>query len=235
MTWRQYCLMFTGPVIVVLLCNLTGIALASEAHWSMNEHRGTVLHDVTGHGFKGSIGHKVGLDGSAHRFSRTGKTYVPGRIDRVPDYGRLDPGTHPFSVQVRFLWQGGNDRNLIQKGQGSPAGGLFKMKTTVPSLGQPEGHIKCLFRGSTSDSQVESYSGHRLDDGTWHTVLCRRTRTGTVMAVDGKQVDANGNDPGVISNDWPIAIGGNSECDAEGLICNYWSGRVADIKWKVSR
>jgi hypothetical protein len=221
-------------LLTVALLLVPTPALASSAHWSMNENRGTVLHDATGHGFTGTIGRKVRLTGKAHRFTFTANaTSVPGRIDTVPDYDRLDPGSKPFSVRVRFQWQGAHDRNLIQKGQGSPDGGLFKMKTSVPAEGQPKGQLKCLFRGSTGDSQVESYGHSRLDDGKWHVVECTRTPTGTVMAIDGVVVDRNGNDPGVISNDWPIAIGGNSACDAEGLICNYWYGQISDIQWKV--
>lgn len=225
-------------VLVVFIVVFAATAYATTAHWRMDENRGTVLRD-SAHNHDGMIGRKVITNGAVHRFTKAPRnTYVPGRIDLVPDSDVLDPGNDPFAVTVTFTWPEGSDNNLIQKGQGSPAGGLFKMKTTVRGMDppQPPGHIKCLFRGSTGDSQVESYSGPRLDDGKWHTVTCRRTSIGTVMAVDGKQVDSNGNDPGVISNDWPIAIGGNSSC-ADGVVleCNYWHGRIGDIKWDVRR
>lgn len=223
-------------LLVLVLFVVTMVAAnANTSHWRMDD-RYRVLHDSAGNQ-DGSIGRKVITNGHSHKFTKAPpNTQIPGRIDTVPDAGQLDPGNAPFAVTVSFTWPEGTDNNLIQKGQGSPAGGIFKMKTTVPGLGQPEGQIKCLFRGSTGDSQVESYGGPRLDDGLWHTVVCRRTNAGTVMAVDGRQIDVNGNDPGIISNDWPIAIGGNSSCsDGIELECNYWHGRIGDIKWDVRR
>lgn len=206
-----------------------------QAHWAMNDSpNAAVLHDTTG-SFNGTTGSKVIRDRASHRYTPIDrKVYEPRRIDTVPDNDSLDPGDSPFSVRVKFLWNRNQDNNLIQKGQGSPAGGLFKMKTSVPLAGQPPGYIKCLFRGSTGDSQVESYSAPRLDDGQWHVVNCARTADGTVMKIDGVVVDTNDNDPGAISNDWPITIGGNTHCDAPDLECNYWWGRIGDIRWTVT-
>jgi hypothetical protein len=224
--------------IIAFLVALSPVAAADwDADWGMNEHRGSTLHDLTGHGLTGHIGGHVRLNGSSHGFSHIERhIYRPGRIDVVPDYPLLDPEDYPFTVKARFKWPGNQDNNIVQKGQGSPAGGMFKMKTSVPFSGsQPPGHIKCLFRGSTGDSQVESYSHKRLDDNLWHTVTCTRNASGTVMKVDGVIVDRNDNDPGTISNDWPVSIGGNSYCDAPDLECNYWYGRIDYIKWDVKR
>lgn len=201
----------------------------------MNENRGSVLHDSSGHGFSGHIGKKVLLNGSSHGFRHIASgVYRPGRIDTVPDYSRLDPGEHAFTVKARFKWSyHDHDNNIVQKGQGSPYGGIFKMKTSVPSQGQPRGQLKCLFRGSIGDSQVESYGHRRLDDNKWHTVECSRNGKGTVMRIDGVVVDRNSKQPGVISNNWPIAIAGNTACDSPDLECNYWSGRIDYVKWRV--
>jgi hypothetical protein len=203
------------------------------AHWDMNEHRrAKILHDVSGNGYDGTIGRRVIRSGTNHRFTPIAYGVKQnGRVDVVPDAAGLDPGDAPFSVRVTFKWPGNYDNNLIQKGQGSPAGGMFKMKTTVPAAGQPPGYLKCLFRGSIGDSQVESYAAPRVDDGKWHTVLCRRTTTHTVMRLDGTVVDTNPKDPGTISNDWPIAIGGDTSCASSE--CNFWWGRIGDVRWSV--
>lgn len=232
--------------LIALWVALGGIAYADTAHaeviahWGMNEPvthpiGSRVLQDESIYTHRGTIGRRVVLDGHSHHFLRAPRgVEQPGRIDRVPDSDDLDPGAQPFSISIRFLWAGGGDRNLIQKGQGSPAGGMVKVKTSVPKLGQPEGQVKCLFRGSTGDSQVESYGGRRLDDREWHRLICRRTATGTVMVLDGVKVDTNAHDPGVIANSWPVAIGGNTYCPPEeGLSCNYFRGRIADIVWRV--
>lgn len=218
---------------VPLLCS--GTAYASTAHWTMNEKHTSVLRDATGHGYTGTIGRHVVLDGATHRYLPIARGIKQnGRIDVVPDNNRLDPGARSFSVRVRFLWNQNSDNNLIQKGQGSPVGGLFKMKTTVESAGQPPGQLKCLFRGDIGDSQVESYGHHRLDNGKWHVVLCGRNAHGTYMRIDGQPVDHNPKQPGVISNDWPIAIGGNTYCPPDfGYECNYWWGRIGDITWNI--
>lgn len=206
------------------------------ANWGMNEsHNGTVLHDYTGHGYDGTRGDQVIVNGSSHRFTPVPRgVVVDGRLDTVPDSDGLDPGGHKFTVKTRFKWPRDHDNNLVQKGQGSPAGGMFKMKTAVLGEGNPKGGIKCLFRGSIGDSQVESWSNPkvgRLDDGAWHTIVCQRTRNGTSMTVDGVLADTNPKAPGVISNDWPVSIGGNTSCASSE--CNYWWGRIDYVRWFI--
>jgi hypothetical protein len=208
---------------------------AKVAAWEMNEHKhATTLHDAVGN-LDGHVGSRTTPSGTFHSFPREDKDGVyPQHVDTVPDNPALDPGNDDFAVEVRFTWPKTNDKNLIQKGQGDPAGGMFNMKTTVPAAGQPEGYIKCLFRGDAGDSQVESYAAPKLNDGAWHTVRCQRTSAGTAMWVDGTKVDTNDNDSGVISNDWPIAIGGNTVCEdtpTENNICNYWFGTIGYVRW----
>ena len=215
------------------------------AAWEMNEHTDQVnLRDATGNHFSGIIGGRVTpTDRRYHNFPKEPRdTVVPQHIDLVQDYDGLDPGFGDFMVQVSFKWDNDrHDMNLVQKGQGSPAGGLFKMKTSVPSEGQPKGGIKCLFRGSTGDSQVESWGARhggikpgRLNDGKWHSVECSRDVNGTVMFVDGVFVDQNTNQPGEIDNDWPISIGGNTYCrdtPTQENQCNYWWGKIGRVRW----
>lgn len=201
------------------------------AHWQMNERKGHTLRDSSSNHLAGFIGRHVILNGHDHRFPPIARgVFQRGRIDFVPDNPLLDPGDASFSVRVQFLWNQNDDNNLIQKGQGDPAGGMFKMKTTATGSRLP-GYIYCLFRGSTGDSTVSSEAYPRLDDGQWHVVLCKRTITGTAMWVDGVQVDTNDNDPGTISNDWPVSIGGNKQW-APGQEPNYFWGRIGDVQWR---
>jgi hypothetical protein len=210
----------------------------SIARWEMNEHRHPGccyqrLVDSSGNGHHGVIGKQLrnDLSGRYHHFTKAARTSFHGRkrIDYVPNELGLDPGSAGFAVTVRFRWLRGNDMNLVQKGQGSPAGGMFKVKTSVPANGQPEGYLKCLFRGSLGDSQVESYDAPRSDDGQWHVLRCERLETGgTRMILDGAIVDTNYNDPGSISNDWPVTIGGNVKCGQ--YLCNYWHGDIGYVR-----
>jgi len=201
------------------------------ALWEMNEGpKQSVLHDSTGNGFVGTIGTRIIKNGKYQTFPREDKqAFRPQHIDRIPDNDILDPGFGDFAVVARFKW--GNNRhdiNIVQKGQGNPTGGIFKMKTSLKS--QAIGGIKCLFRGSAGNSQVESYPNHSpLNDGKWHTVRCERTVDGSSMFIDGVFVDNNPNLAGEISNDWPITIGGNIKC--EQYLCNYWWGKIGYVRW----
>lgn len=222
-------------VVVVVVAVLILAAKPADARtvalWKMNETRGDVLKDAA-HNFRGHIGKRVGLNGQSHFFSRLdGQAYAPQHIDWVPDDDRLDPGDAPFAVTayIKYGPRKTKDRNVVQKGQGSPAGGMFKMKTNDGD--EPLGMIKCLFRGSGGDSSVNSSSIRRIDNDRWHTVTCKRTLTGTVMQVDGRVVDRNPNDPGTISNNYPVAIGGNTFCQTgDSGKCNYWAGRIGFIR-----
>jgi len=205
------------------------------AKWEMNEKKGATVLKDSANSFDGRIGKHVVTNGSYHYFSRVDQDTVrPAHIDRIPDNDTLDPAFGDFAVSVKFKWPKSNDRNLVQKGQGSPVGGIFKMKTTVPAQGEAEGYIKCLFRGSSGDSQVVSYGYPKLNDDQWHVVRCERTNNGTAMFVDGTFVDMNTTQPGSISNDWPIAIGGNSYCEdtpTQENQCNYWHGKIGFVRW----
>lgn len=222
---------------LVIGAGLLGFALPAHAGdtwyhvaaWEMNEKAGaTVLHD-SANSFDGVIGDRITTNGSYQSFPREDRQgFFPQHIDRIPDNDSLDPGFGDFAVVARFKW--GNDRhdiNIVQKGQGSPAGGMFKMKTSLKR--QAIGGIKCLFRGSTGDSQVESYPTFGpLNDNDWHTVKCVRDNNGTTMFVDGTFVDLNTKQPGEISNDWPITIGGNIKC--QNYLCNYWWGQLDYVR-----
>ena len=225
-------------VPICIASGLLGFALPASAGdtdwypaaaWEMNERIPQVLKDSTGNGFVGEIGDRVTLNKKYHSFPREKRdAFRPEHIDRVYYSPELNPGTADFAVSVRFRWPNKrHDMNLVQKGQGNPEGGLFKMKTSVGN--QPDGAIKCLFRGSEGDSQVESYGYAALNDGKWHHVRCERTVAGSSMFIDGNFVDNNPKLVGDITNDWPITIGGNIKCSQ--YICNYWWGQIGYVRW----
>ena len=232
---------------VAIVAVVLGMAVTAQAglkswvpiaSWELNERpAASLLHDGTGHGFTGHIGKRVTpTKRTYHHFPREARDAVkPQHVDVVPDSSGLDPGTADFSVVVRFRWSNNrNDMNFVQKGQGSPAGGMFKVKTSVPGAGQPPGGVKCLFRGSVGDSQVESYPTHApLNDDQWHQLQCSRTTHGTVMRIDGDVVDINHKQPGLIANSWPVAIGGNTYCNdtmTDQNQCNYFWGAIDYVR-----
>lgn len=199
--------------------------------WRMNETSGSRLVDSSALGLHGVIGGAVALNGRYHALTLAGYVERSDReaIDVVPDNEQLNPGSDDFSVTAQIWWGPARDRNIVQKGQGSPAGGMFKMKTSVRRW-EPLGGVKCLFRGSRGDSTVNSYSMASLADQQWHTVTCLRTHEGTEMRVDGVTVDQNPRQPGWISNNWPLAIGGNTYCQDGENSCNFWPGRIGFVR-----
>lgn len=225
-------ILFVVIVLLFMSCgNDASAAGSKEAHWGMNERRGHILHDSAGSPQDGHIGKHVKTTGSYHHFPFVNQLKkIPGHIDVVPDSPVLDPGSKNFSVAARVRFNTMADRNIIQKGQGTPAGGIFKMK--VKGVVKA-GWVECIYKGSKGNSYVDS--NRDLGNNKWHTIRCVRTHHGTTMFVDGKKIEHNPKNPGIISNTWPVAIGGNTYCwEDAARRCNYWHGDIGNLIWHVN-
>ena len=229
-------LVFSGSAMASATTSATTTATATPTWqtigwWRMNETSGSQLVDSSGYALNGLIGGAVQLNGRYHSLVMSG--YIERSdeeaVDIVANSEQLNPRNDDFSVTAQIWWDPRRNRNIVQKGQGSPAGGMFKMKSSVRSW-EPLGGVKCLFRGSRGDSTVNSYSIPSLADQRWHTVTCLRTDAGTEMRVDGVTVDQNPRQPGWISNNWPLAIGGNTYCEGGENLCNFWVGRIGFVR-----
>ena len=215
-----------GLCLVPLLFVGTANAATSSrvvGYWPMTETAGSVLHDRSGNHLDGTIGPGIVLTGKYLGFP-----YIPHKVEdperevSVPDNPMLDPGKGYFSVSVDIWWGPRIDRNIVQKGQGSPVGGMFKIKS---SIYEPAGSVFCLFRGPLGDSTVKTQAN--LVDKHWHNITCTRSATGVRIFVDGKFVDYNPKPTGYIDNNWPLAIGGNTYCPVTE--CNYWNGHIRSL------
>jgi hypothetical protein len=194
------------------------------AAWNMNERAGsTVMRDDSGNGLNGRIGAEVGVaqvgGARGYRFDRlepdTPPTH-PRHLVVVPDSSLLNPGTDDFGVTLRLRtdYQFGN---IIQKGQATVGGGSWKLQI-------PSGHVQCWFRGSAGSVLVTA--PHQINDGRWHVVRCDRTEEGVSVAVDGVRVAGRYGATGRIANDWPLSIGGKTDCDQRVVGCDYYAGDI---------
>ncbi|GIF20487.1 hypothetical protein BJ973_001609 [Actinoplanes tereljensis] len=197
------------------------------AYWAMNEEPGSrYMYDSSGNGLHGNIGTEVVTgrsygDGLGYGFGRlqpdTPPTH-PQHLVGVADYAALDPDDRDYSVslRIRTIYQFGN---VVQKGQATAAGGSFKIQI-------PSGKVQCWFRGSAG--QVLVTGPKPINDGNWHTVTCTRYGSGVALAIDGVMAASKAGPTGMISNAWPLSIGGKPSCDQVSVGCDYFAG---DLDW----
>jgi hypothetical protein len=225
---------YSIAVVLTVATVLTGTATAADAAdddvvalWRMNESSGArTMADSSGNGLRGSIGREVDtgvrINGATgYRFERLDPDEPPthpGHVITVPDTDRLDPGERDYAVTVR-LRTTHKFGNIIQKGQATVSGGNFKMQI-------PNGIVQCLYRGAKGTILLSST--RRLNDGSWHTVTCERTRSVQRLIIDGSTVAKRSGWTGRIANSWPVSIGGKTACDQIKVGCDYYAG---DLDW----
>ena len=194
--------------------------------WGFDEPAAT---DLGPSGLTGSVGEGVetgvARDGAiAYRFPDVAPNDPPVRPEHlvtVDDSPGLDPDDGVFAVTLRFRTTS-SPSNIAQKGQRSSDGGYWKVE-------QDDGIVRCLFMDDQGRG-VSAYSTGRIDDGGWHTVLCRRTPDDVTMWVDGGPAVRAAGTTGTIANSWPLTIGGKARCDQKWVGCDYFSGDVDGLR-----
>jgi hypothetical protein len=166
---------------------LVGLAMAAMpaaaeaavvASWPLSSD----ANDATGHGHDGSARNVV-FDGSA-LFNGSSS-----RID-VPFSSALSPGSADVTatVQVNTTHRAGTGDHDFDLMRASPTGKMYKIELF------PHGHMKaqaqCIFVGSMNRTTV--HGGPSLDDGCWHTIVCRKTSKRVTLTVDGSSVGSAG-------------------------------------------
>lgn len=200
------------------------------ALYEMNEPPGTtVMLDSSGndnHGVVDPSGVESGgvYDGeTAYHWvyrSPTEPPASPERVVQVADSEALEPVGQDFTLElrVRFTDKFGN---IAQKGQATTPGGQWKVQA-------PKGIPSCLFKGS--EGRVATGAKTALDDGRWHTLTCVLDDTGVTMYVDGEYRSRKSGSTGVIDNDFPMTIGGKTECDQVSVTCDYYTGQIDRLR-----
>jgi hypothetical protein len=139
---------------------------------------GSNADDSTGHGHDGSATN-VTFDGSALFNGHSSRITVP--FSRA-----LSPGSADItaSVQVNTTHEPGTGNHDFDLIRASPTGKMYKIELF------PHGGVKaqaqCIVVGSANRTTV--HAGPSLDDGRWHTIVCRKTSNRVTLTVDGKAV-----------------------------------------------
>ena len=196
------------PLAVCVLVTPAGPASAAGsptvAQWSMSESTSqTTMTDSSGNGNNGSISSQVlraqsGFNGFGYGFAGDG-----GRVT-VPSSSTLNPGSGSYTVSLYFKSsvkpsKSVGDYDLIRKGLSSTSGGDWKIEV----LGN--GHAYCHFRGSSGSVNLNGTSS--VVTGSWHSIVCSSTSTGTTLIVDGKPQAKTSAKPGTLSNTASLMVG----------------------------
>ena len=211
----------TGAVVA---CAVTGagraLAARTIADWEMNEAAGaTRMHDSGPNHLSGRIGSAVqtGVSaGGAKAYRWSSKNMAgrhPERLIKVSS-SLLNPGRAAFVVKIR-LRTGAGDQNIVQKGQATTSGGMWKIDMV-------KGHVRCTFKGSRGTVGVGSRK--TVWDSLWHTVRCVRRSTGVSIRVDGGTSRRTAGATGRIANRSTLSIGGKVSCDPPRVECDYYIG-----------
>jgi hypothetical protein len=214
-------LALTGAALAFALAGVgPAVAATTVADWEMNESTGArTMHDSGPSHLSGTIGSAVQTGVSAggataYRWSVKNKDGKhPERLVKVSS-SLLNPGTGDFAVTVR-LRTGAGDQNIIQKGQATTSGGMWKIDMV-------KGHVKCTFKGSRGRAGVSS--SQTVWDSVWHTVRCERRSTGVSIRVDGGSARTTAGSTGTIANSSVLAIGGKASCNPPTVQCDYYVG-----------
>lgn len=221
------------------------VGVSSPAHaadlvvgdWQMDETAGsTLMVDGSGNGIDLNIGsdvvlHEATPSGFGYRFKGPWWIVNDNRLVTLPDDDRLDPGTDPFAVTIRFK-TGAVDPNIVQKGQDNQTGGYWK-------LALKKGWPRCHFEDENHNTRAIGFVNDvrpetKVSDGQWHTLRCERTATGVKLTI-------NYGEPGAISkfikgtigrinNTRPFTLGGKFDCDGTVVTCDYFAGAVDWLK-----
>lgn len=207
------------------------------ADWGMNEGtQATRMIDDSGNGFTGDIGSLVVTgrvragSGYAYDFRGPRGGYRPEQLVTVPDDSRLDPGTEPYAVTLRFRTNA-SDPNIVQKGQSGQRGGYWKF---VLKRGWPRCHFRDENHNTKAIGFVKGSPAYKVDDGQWHTVRCERLANGVRVTLNYGEPNAVSRfirgSIGRIDNRRPLSIGGKLDCARADVGCDYFVGQIDWIR-----
>lgn len=206
------------------------LAPGVTAYFRMDEAPGTTVMTDSGPNRLSAAVDPTGVTSGATFDGATGYSWSrrdpeayppsPERVIQLPDNPALEPGTGPFTIEMRYRTSESYG-NITQKGQSATPGGQWKIQA-------PAGVPSCLFKGSAG--QVGTASKAPLNDERWHNLTCAFTSTGVTMWVDGTYQSRKAGTAGTVDNQFPMTIGGKIDCDQVKVTCDYFTGQIDFIK-----
>jgi hypothetical protein len=158
-------------------------------------------------------------DGFGYQWGAAPGTPNDARVVTVADADALDPGDREFAVEVQLKTRAA-DGVLVQKGDADTAGGSWRVQVQG-------GQVSCLFRGATVQGAVKSES--LVNNGSWHTVRCELTATGTTVYVDDVREKHQNKAVANVGSDAQVTVGGKVGCGSIQA-CDYYVGQIDSIE-----
>ena len=218
----------TGAAVASFAVGVPPANSATETfrgHWPLNETRGHIAKDTSGHHHDGHNSH-VSKDGSAYTFN--------GRSSRVvvPNAPSLNPKGKAFSFRARLKMddppQAGESYDVLRKGLVTSGGGDYKLEI-VNRGGEARAHCVVHSVLKNGNKVLASIVGSSdLADGAFHTVTCSKTSTGLELQVDSL-LQTLEKRLGTVSNRAKLGLGAKAENHPktgfdwfDGVISNAW-------------
>jgi hypothetical protein len=198
---------------------------STAALFNLNEPSGTVLVDSSGAGHNGTIGAHVVIGGGhgVHTYLAPTPAYDPARIDTLPVYANLNPGSRDLRVSIRLHTTQRSEGHILSWGQ-TPH---HMLRIEVSN-----GLLWCQYRGSAYAGHLTSvHSTKTYNDAAWHTLVCTKTASTVTMTVDGVLVSTSTRRVGSMSPVTGVSIAGKRVCDGTpGHDCDYFAGHLDWVK-----
>jgi Concanavalin A-like lectin/glucanases superfamily len=175
-------------------------------YWPLNEGRGQVAHDWSGHGNHGQLGSTPGVDSSDPTWIRgfwwlsKGLSFDGGDFVVIPDSDALEPQRITVESWFRRAGSPGKHRYLVSKGgDGCQAGsyGLYTSENT--------GLAFYVYDGSDYRRSPEATPD--IWDGRWHHAAGTFDGSVVRLFVDGRQVGTGTPAGSSILYDLPVQDG----------------------------
>src|SRR4051794_1100397 len=201
-----------------------------RGHWKLDERKGAVAHDSSGHHHDGANFHIAKKDGAGYTFNGKSSRVI------VPNAGSLNPKSKAFSFGVKLKMNrgprpAGESYDVLRKGLVTTKGGDYKLE--IENV-RGEALAHCVVRSVRKNHTkvlASIFGTTDLADRAFHTVTCSKTSTRLTLAVDSlptrTQVPAGG--LGSVSNGFDLGVGAKAEKTAktgfdwfDGVIDNAW-------------
>jgi len=178
---------------------------ATVGLWHMDESSGQMV-DSSGSGNAGTLQNitrvSPGYNGGGRAYSFNGSS---SRVI-IQNSSSLNPGSKTITItaHVKFTSRPSasvGDYDLVRKGSG-----IYKMEIFG------SGQAFCRFQGTSGSLSVKA--GPDLSNGSWHTIVCKKTSSGITLTVDGSSTSRSGN-VGSISSSAPLILGGKPNASGD--------------------
>jgi hypothetical protein len=190
---RTRAAIFSTAAVFAALC-LPGTAAATNdfplsAYWPLNEGKGQVVHDYSGHGNHGQLGSTAGVDANDPSwikgifFWSYGLHFDGGDFVSVPDSSSLEPQQMTVSAWFRGTGSPGQFKYLVAKGSNVCEGSSYGLYTS-----ENGGMAFYVGDGTTPGFSRSPEAAATVWDGKWHNASGTYDGQTVRLFIDGKEI-----------------------------------------------